>query len=61
MFAVLAKRETRVFHVEFFGDQGSHSWLTPNALFPFKGDIKDILQEKDSTVKNVRNMIFTFL
>ena len=33
-------------HVEFFGDKGSHSWLTTQSLFPYTDDLEQLKKDK---------------
>lgn len=51
--SVTGKAEVRVYHVEFFGDNGSHSWLSSNVLFPFNGSVEELLKDKSGFVKHV--------
>lgn len=46
------RAELRLFHVEFFGDNGSRSWLTSGVLFPFKGTVEELLKDKEGFVKH---------
>ena len=43
---MIGKNESRVYHVQFFGDKGSRSWLAFNALFPFEGGVEELLKDK---------------
>lgn len=47
------KNEIRKYHVEFFGDNGSRSWIFANALFPFKGGVEELLRDKNGFGKHV--------
>ena len=53
--------ETRLFHVEFFGDNGSRSWLPTAVLFPFKGSVEELLCDKEGFMtKHVRFTVDLF-
>lgn len=41
------KRQARVYHVEFFGDKGYHSWLSTTVLFPFLGSVEELLKDSN--------------
>lgn len=53
LFLVTGKTEIRLFHVEFFGDNGSRSWLSANVLFPFNGGVEELLKDKNGFLKHV--------
>ena len=54
LVAAIGKNESRVFHVEFFGDNGSRSWLTTKVLFLFgKGTTHELKTENQSFIKHV--------
>lgn len=60
LFLVNGKNPVRYFHVEFFGDNGSRSWLTGNVLFPFEGGVEQLLSDKDGFGKHVSLYQHTF-
>jgi hypothetical protein len=42
---VIGKTIGRFYHVQFFGDNGSHSWIAVNLLFPFQGGVEELMKE----------------
>ncbi|KAK4025415.1 histone-lysine N-methyltransferase NSD2 isoform X1 [Daphnia magna] len=50
---ITGKTEIRLFHVEFFGDNGSRSWLSANVLFPFNGGVEELLKDKNGFLKHI--------
>jgi len=58
----IGKNESRVFHVEFFGDNGSRSWLTTKVLFLFgKGTTHELKTENQSFIKHVKTKSKIFM
>jgi hypothetical protein len=37
------RAKIRLFHVEFYADNGARSWLSAKMLFPFKGGVEELL------------------
>lgn len=36
----------RFYHVQFFGDNGSRSWIASNLLFPFQGGVEELMKDE---------------
>ena len=36
----------RFYHVQFFGDNASHSWIAANLLFPFQGGVEELMKDE---------------
>jgi len=43
---VIGKSMGRFYHVQFFGDNGSRSWIASNLLFPFKGGVEELMKDE---------------
>ena len=41
-----SKSEVKFYHVQFFGDKASHSWLASHFLFPFEGGVDELMINK---------------
>ena len=39
----VGRAKIRLFHVEFYADNGARSWLSAKMLFPFKGGVEELL------------------
>ena len=43
---MVGKTEVRFYHVQFFGDNGSHCWIAANVLFPFEGGVEQLMKNE---------------
>jgi len=43
---VIGKTIGRYYHVKFFGESGSCSWIAANLLFSFQGSVEELMKDE---------------